>query len=81
VFAHHKVPEDLPEPETSERYVPRVLVELGWSQSLSEARRAIAGGGIRVDGTVLDDPHHELDEGERVLRSGHRRFTRLHIGR
>jgi tyrosyl-tRNA synthetase len=48
--------------------------------SRSDARRAIAGGGVRLDGepvAVLDMPAAELDG--RVLQVGKRRFRRLRV--
>lgn len=77
VHVRHEVPEELAQWSTSERYLPRVLVELSWVASLSEGRRAIAEGGVRLDSHVVDDPHAELAPGTYVLQRGRRRFARL----
>jgi tyrosyl-tRNA synthetase len=77
VFVRHDAPSELEESVTPERYVPRILVDLGWATSLSDARRRIKGGGVKVDGQTLDDEHANLDPGTYVLQSGRRRFRRV----
>jgi tyrosyl-tRNA synthetase len=62
-------------------HLPEVISEL-FGVSRSEARRAIAQGGVRLDGEpvaadVLDLPAAELDG--RVLQVGKRRFRRLRV--
>jgi tyrosyl-tRNA synthetase len=79
VFVRHDAPSELEESVTSERYVPRILVDLGWATSLSDARRRIKGGGVKVDGQTLDDEHANLDPGTYVLQSGRRRFRRVTV--
>jgi tyrosyl-tRNA synthetase len=79
VFRRHEAPSEIPAAATGERYVPRVLVELGWARSASEGRRLIEGGGIRVDGRPLDDVNAELSPGEYTLQSGRRRFARVTV--
>jgi tyrosyl-tRNA synthetase len=79
VFVRHEVPDDLEETVTAERYLPKVLVDLGWASSLSEARRHIKGGGVRLDGTPITDEHADLTPGTAVLQFGRRRFRRLTV--
>ncbi|MGH3722002.1 MAG: S4 domain-containing protein [Pseudonocardiaceae bacterium] len=64
---------------TPENYVPRILVDLGFASSLSDARRGIKGGGVRVDGFTVDAEHATLGEGTWVLQLGRRRFARVTV--
>jgi tyrosyl-tRNA synthetase len=79
VFVRHDAPSELEESVTSERYVPRILADLGWATSLSDARRRIKGAGVKVDGHTLDDEHASLEPGTYVLQSGRRRFRRVTV--
>jgi tyrosyl-tRNA synthetase len=79
VFVRHDAPSEMEESVTSERYVPRILADLGWASSLSDARRRIKGAGVKVDGRTLDDEHANLEPGTYVLQSGRRRFRRVTV--
>ena len=76
VFSRREVPEHLP----AHRALPgetvaTALVRIGAAGSASEARRLVAGGGVRLDGERLDDPLAPLRSG--TLRVGPRRFYRI----
>jgi tyrosyl-tRNA synthetase len=61
-------------------WLPRLLVGAGLASSNGEARRAVTGGGVRLDGEALTDPEAELVPDAlrgRVLAVGRRRFVRL----
>jgi tyrosyl-tRNA synthetase len=87
VHREGSLPEEVPEvviPETAVRagtvWVPRLLVSIGFASSNGEARRAVQGGGVRLDGAVLADPEGELPIDAlrgKVLALGKRRFARL----
>jgi len=87
VHREHELPEEIaeaPVPAEAIRqegvWVPGMLAALGLASSNSEARRLIEQGGVRLDGTPLDDPDRELaleDLRGRVLQVGRRRFVRL----
>jgi tyrosyl-tRNA synthetase len=79
VFVRHELPGELEETVTAERYLPKILVDLGWASSLSDARRHIKGGGVRVDGTSVPDEHATLEPGTVVLQFGRRRFRRVTV--
>jgi tyrosyl-tRNA synthetase len=79
VFVRHQPPPEMEESATSERYVPRILADLGWATSLSDARRRIKGAGVKVDGRTIDDEHANLEPGTYVLQSGRRRFHRVTV--
>jgi tyrosyl-tRNA synthetase len=83
VFVARELPEEIEEalvqPANGVVHLPGVIAEL-FGGSRSEARRAIAQGGVRLDGTPvaeLDLPAEELDG--RVLQVGKRRFRRLRV--
>ena len=73
-------PEEIPEhplPDADPVHLPAVLAE-AFGLSTSEARRLIAQGGVKVDGTVveeLDVPRGSLVDA--LVQAGKRRFVRL----
>jgi tyrosyl-tRNA synthetase len=75
------VPDDLPDvtlPEDDPVHLPSLLVASFGVPSTSEARRLIAQGGVKVDGSVVNDldvPRTALAGA--VLQLGKRRFARL----
>jgi tyrosyl-tRNA synthetase len=80
VVREGRAPEDVaetPVPEEDPVHLPRLLADQ-FGMSTSEARRLIAQGGIRLDGTVVTDldlPRSALEGG--LLQAGKRRFVRL----
>jgi tyrosyl-tRNA synthetase len=82
LFVAHEVPEDVPEIELRPRgpvHVP-ALLRAAFGVSTSEARRLIAGGGVRVDGEPIEalDVEPEALDG-RVVQVGKRRFARVKL--
>jgi tyrosyl-tRNA synthetase len=83
VFVARGLPEDIEEAVVSGSngavHLPELIASL-FGGSRSEARRAIAQGGVKLDGEpvdALDLPAAELDG--RVLQVGKRRFRRLRV--
>jgi tyrosyl-tRNA synthetase len=85
VFVRGDLPEDVEEAvvpaANGDVHLPELIAEV-FGGSRSDARRAIAGGGVKLDGEpvpaeVLDLPAGELDG--RVLQVGKRRFRRLRV--
>jgi tyrosyl-tRNA synthetase len=83
LFVAGELPEEIEEAEVRSAngavHLPELIAEL-FGGSRSEARRAIAQGGVKLDGepvVVLDLPAGELDG--RVLQVGKRRFRRLRV--
>jgi tyrosyl-tRNA synthetase len=80
VVREGRAPDDVPEhalPEGDPVHLPALLASV-FGLSTSEARRLIAQGGVRVDGTVmseLDAPRARLAGA--VVQAGKRRFARL----
>jgi tyrosyl-tRNA synthetase len=87
VHREHVVPDDVPEmpiPDAALRdgrvWLPRLLVAAGLAGSNGEARRAVQGGGVRLDGEPIDDADAEFEPEAlrgKVLALGRRRFVRL----
>jgi tyrosyl-tRNA synthetase len=88
VHKRHETPQDVPEMpidrawagKGGQIWLPRLLVATGLASTNGEARRAIAAGGVRLDGVVLDDADAEFDTEAlrgKVLAFGKRRFVRL----
>jgi tyrosyl-tRNA synthetase len=87
VFKDHEIPHEVQEVELpsevlrdGKAWLPRVLVSAGLATSNAEARRAVAQGGVRVDGVPVSDPDAELDPEDlvgKVVQVGRRRFVRI----
>ena len=67
-FAAGGVGEDLPELELPSDGLSLIdaLVGIGFAASKGEAKRLIAGGGARVDGTAITDEAHRIPGGREV---------------
>lgn len=80
-FKHGALPEDMPEVTLAgaPMGIIHVLREAGLVSSGSEAQRNITQGGVRVDGTRIEDRSLELAAGSYVIQVGKRRFARVHI--
>ncbi len=83
VFVSRELPEEVEEavvrPSNGVVHLPELIADV-FGGSRSEARRAIAGGGVKLDGEpvdALDLPAERLDG--RVLQVGKRRFRRLRV--
>jgi tyrosyl-tRNA synthetase len=80
VVREHAAPDDVPQhalPPGESVHLPAVMAD-AFGLSTSEARRMIAQGGVRLDGTTvdtLDVARAEVDG--RLLQAGKRRFARL----
>lgn len=56
------------------------LVDLGLASSMSDATRLISGGGVRVDGLEITDPHARLTPHEGMeINVGKRRYVRVKL--
>jgi len=85
VFAQGGLPDDIPEvavgPELLDGgavWIVQLLVHAGLAQSNSEARRAVAQGGVRIDGKVVTDQGLQVKVTDNMLlQHGKRRFVRL----
>lgn len=57
--------------------IPALLLELGWTKSLSEGRRLIDAGAVTLDGAKAGHYKGIVEKSEVVLRCGKRRYVRI----
>lgn len=82
VHVDRGLPDDVPELRTASLHVPALLAE-AFGVSRSDARRALAQGGVRLDGEVLAADRLDLEPGRldgAVLQMGKRRHARVRRG-
>jgi tyrosyl-tRNA synthetase len=80
VFVSHEVPSDIAEHAVGEGeiFVPHLLVELGFADSSSDARRKITQGGVRIDDEKVTEEKADASTLRgKILRVGKRNFARL----
>jgi tyrosyl-tRNA synthetase len=80
-FSEREFPEDAPiieVPRGLKRRAYELLFELGIESSKNSARRVVEGGGLRINGTKVEDPNQEIEiNGELRLQVGKKRFYRV----
>ncbi len=80
VFKEHEVPKDVLDYKIfGEQLIVDVLVESGLAKSKSEARRLIKGGGIKMDGVVIEDPEQLIKPSKPgvLIQKGKRHFIKV----
>jgi len=85
VVRRKEVPEDLPEQvfplgEAGKSGLLELIQTLDFASSRSEARRLVAQGAVKLDGTGVNDPALYLEAGRYLLQVGKRRFARVKLG-
>ncbi|MFZ8786889.1 tyrosine--tRNA ligase [Thermocrinis sp.] len=80
-FSEREFPEDAPiieVPYGLKRRAYELLFELGIENSKNSARRVVEGGGLRINGTKVEDPNQEIEIKEELrLQVGKKRFYRV----
>jgi len=80
-FSEREFPEDAPiieVPHGLKRRAYELLFELGIEGSKNSARRVVEGGGLRINGTKVEDPNQEIEIKEELrLQVGKKRFYRV----
>jgi len=78
-FKNNEVPDDIPEMKLTQTVrVIDLLSDSKLCASKGEAKRLIAGGGVKLAGEKIDDPNFELNPAqEAVLQVGKRKFLKL----
>ena len=82
LFKQHEAPEDMPEiplPEGDSVHIP-ALIRDAFGVTGGEARRTLAGGGVRVNGDALAPDELDVNADRlrgAILQLGKRRFVRL----
>lgn len=82
VFQKRKRPEDMEEYTLSAPMnIVDIIVDLGFAQSKSQARRLVEQGGVRIDDEKITDTYFDVvpptNDTPKVLRVGKRRFAEL----
>ncbi len=75
-FAKKQVPTDIPELAPSAYDITTVLKEAGFVKSNSEVRRAVAGGGVKVNDEKATSHDQEVQPGD-VVQKGKRFFVKI----
>jgi tyrosyl-tRNA synthetase len=80
-FSQREFPKDAPiieVPYGLKRRAYELLFELGIESSKNSARRVVEGGGLRINGTKVEDPNQEIEIKEELrLQVGKKRFYRV----
>lgn len=78
-FRDGAIPDDMPEVQigTAPLGILKVLRESGLAASGAEAQRNVEQGGVRVDGTRIEDKSLQLPAGTYVIQVGKRKFARV----
>jgi tyrosyl-tRNA synthetase len=78
-FKKNEIPDDIPEMQlTAKVRVIDLLSEAKLCASKGEAKRLIAGGGVKFAGNKVEDPNFEImPESDAVLQVGKRKFLKL----
>lgn len=81
IFQRHEVPTEIPTHKVSATSlnIVDILLEVGFAESKSEARRLIEQGGVKVDETVIKDINAAVEVKEKgtLLQKGKRNFIKL----
>jgi tyrosyl-tRNA synthetase len=78
-FKKNEIPDDIPQMQVKATIkVIDLLSEANLCASKGEAKRLIAGGGVKLAGVKLEDPNFEILAGaDAVLQVGKRKFVKL----
>ncbi|WP_104696198.1 tyrosine--tRNA ligase [Helicobacter salomonis] len=80
VFSQKQTPSKMPEWHFEKGvWIGNVLKESQLCPSSSQARRDIAGGGVRLNHEVLTDAHYQFSQGSYIVQVGKRKFALVHI--
>ena len=84
VFRRKQAPEDMQSvdilaasPGGAE--ILEILQSAGFAVTRGEGRRLVSQGGVRLDGSRVEDPAERVRPGEYVLQVGKRRFARISV--
>lgn len=79
-FQRGAIPDDIPEVTVPAGAIAQVMKHAGLVASTSEAMRMIDGGGVRLDGTKVEDRGLQLSAGVSVvLQVGKRKYARVTV--
>ena len=75
-FSKKQTPDDMPELSPVSTNIVDVLIEAGFATSKGDARRAIDGGGVRINEDTVESHDVEVKSGD-VVNKGKRHFVRI----
>ncbi len=75
-FSKKQTPDEMPELAPASNNIVDVLIEAGFATSKGDARRAIDGGGVRINEEKVDSHDVEVKSGD-VVNKGKRHFVRI----
>lgn len=75
-FTNKQTPDEMPELAPKSTNIVDVLVEAGFAKSKGEARRAIDGGGVRINEEKVESHDAEVKSGD-VVNKGKRFFVKI----
>lgn len=75
-FANKQMPDDMPELAADGNDIVSVLKEAGFAKSNSDARRAIEGGGVRINDEKVDTHEATVAAGD-IVQKGKRFFVKI----
>jgi len=77
VVQNKGVPDDIEEfKANASKNIVDILVETGFVSSKGEAKRLIAGGGVKFEGQKVTDIHFEIEK-DGVLQGGKRKYAKI----
>tara|TARA_Y100001935_G_C17302270_1_gene510008 strand:- start:1162 stop:2385 length:1224 start_codon:yes stop_codon:yes gene_type:complete len=84
VFVNKGLPDEIPEVELAAENIGicALLVKMGLAQSNGDARRAIQGRAVEIDGEKVDDPKLFMDlksGSEMIFRNGKKKYAKLKV--
>jgi tyrosyl-tRNA synthetase len=83
MFQQKDLPDEIPEFRPTEDmldevWLPKLIVAAGSANSTSEARRLIVQGGVKVDGSKIDDPNLIINPSAgMIIQVGKRKFFKI----
>ena len=83
-FKENEIPDEMPQVgynlADGSVLLARAMTEAGLTKSNGEGRRAIDGGGVKLNGEKVSDTNLELTAaGEYIVQIGRRRFARIMV--
>jgi len=75
-FTNKQTPDDMPELAPASSNIVDVLIEAGFATSKGDARRAIDGGGVRINEEKVASHDEEVKSGD-VVNKGKRHFIKI----
>ncbi len=76
VVQNKGIPNDIEEKKVNSTNIVDILVELNFAQSKGEAKRLIAGGGVKFEGEKISDIQTQINENG-ILQAGKRKYAKI----